>query len=151
MLLSKSGEYALLALLHLADRPDATPVRGSEIAQALGVPSNYLSKLLHQLTRAGVLGSERGPRGGFHLAIPPDELSLARALQPIEADRLDPRCLLGRPECTDHDPCAAHEQWRTLSKHLERFLNETTVSSLLSDGRRAKRRRPARKKTRRSR
>lgn len=152
MILSRSGEYALLALLHLADQPDSTPVRVGDIASALGAPSNYLSKLLHQLVRAGVLRSARGPQGGFCLAVPADALSLARALAPIEAERLAPRCLLGRPECRDDDPCAAHDQWRALSQHIDQFLGETTLSSLvLNEARSRGVRRAKRKGTRRSR
>jgi Rrf2 family protein len=138
MILSRSGEYALLALLHLADRSDATPVRGGDIARALDAPANYLSKLLHQLARAGVLDSTRGPQGGFALAIPPEELSLAKALATIEADRLDARCLLRRAECRDDDPCAAHERWCSLSDRISRFLEETTLANLLQDEARAR-------------
>jgi Rrf2 family iron-sulfur cluster assembly transcriptional regulator len=151
VLLSKSGEYALLALLHLAERSDTTPVRVKEIAAALGAPTNYLSKVLHQLSRAGVLHSVRGPHGGFSLAIPTDELSLAEALGPIEAERLGRRCLLGRPECRDDDPCAAHEQWRSLSDHIDRFLDETTLATLLASDAKARRSRSKPEPTRRSR
>lgn len=152
MLLSRSGEYALHALLHLANHPDATPVRGSDIAEALDAPANYLSKLLHRLSRAGVLNSVRGPHGGFSLAIPPDELSLAEALEPIDAERLDRRCLLGRPECRDDDPCAAHEQWASLSEHIDRFFEDTTLASLSRNDVKAKRARRSKiRKTRRSR
>jgi len=152
MLLSKSGEYALLALLHLASQPDSTPVSGAEIAEALDVPANYLSKLLHQLARGGVLRSVRGPHGGFVLATAADTLSLAEVLDPVDRVRTESRCLLGRPACRDSDPCAAHEKWRELSEHIDRFLDETTLASLLRAEADAKRSRAAkRKKTRRSR
>jgi Rrf2 family iron-sulfur cluster assembly transcriptional regulator len=142
----------LIALLHLADQPDATPVRGADIARTLDAPANYLSKLLHQLARAGVLHSVRGPQGGFCLAVPADELSLAQALAPIEAERLTPRCLLGRTACRDDDPCAAHARWQSLSQHIDRFLEETTLASLVLDEARERRVPQAkRKKTRRSR
>lgn len=130
MILSRSGEYALLALLYLASQPADVPVRVSEIAESLDVPANYLSKLLHRLARGGVLRSVRGPHGGFVLATAPDEICLADALRPIEAGRLEPRCLLGRPECRDDDPCAAHDEWQSLSQHIDSFLAETTLSSL---------------------
>lgn len=130
MLLSRSGQYALRALLHIAEQPEG-PVRTSEIAAALDVPANYLSKLLHRLARDGVLDSTRGPSGGFALAIPADQLSLAEALQPIESERLDRRCLLGRPQCRDSDPCAVHGQWKALAEHIDGFLGETTLANLL--------------------
>jgi Rrf2 family iron-sulfur cluster assembly transcriptional regulator len=132
MLLSRSGEYALLAMLLLAEQPEGDPLRGSDIARALDVPANSLSKLLHQLARAGVLRSTRGPRGGFRLAKPAGDLRLSEALAPIEAARLGRRCLLGRAECRDDAPCAAHDQWSALASHIDRFLGETTLASLRS-------------------
>ena len=115
MILSKSGEYALLALLHLADQPDDTPVRGADIAAELDVPANYLSKLLHQLARAGLVVSERGPQGGFRLAAAPGEIRLADILEAVEPARLDRRCLLGHADCTDADPCPVHDRWRSVA------------------------------------
>jgi Rrf2 family protein len=74
--LSKSGSYALRALIYIAEPGEDGPLRVAEIAAALDVPRNYLSKLLHRLTQAGVLQSGRGPRGGFSLAHRPESLSL---------------------------------------------------------------------------
>lgn len=133
MLLTRSGEYALQALIYIAEHGDR-PVRASEIARALDVPRNYLSKLLHQLARAGVLQSGRGPRGGFALAEPAAALSLKRALDPIEADRIESRCLLGRPSCSDADPCPAHAGWKGLREHIAGFLENTTLADLRRDG-----------------
>ena len=63
MLLSQTSEYALRAVLYIAECDG--PVSVGEIAEAVGVPQNYLSKTLHQLARAGVLRSARGPAGGL--------------------------------------------------------------------------------------
>lgn len=126
----------------------------NQIAEALDVPANYLSKLLHQLARAGVLRSLRGPQGGFALALPAEQLTLAAALAPIDAERLGRRCLLGRPQCSDSNPCAAHEQWSSLAEHIEQFLGETTLADVLATDRAGAgrpRRTPARKRARSSR
>jgi len=133
VLLSRSGEYALQALIRLAQHGDERPLRTAEIAEALDAPRNYLSKLLHQLAVAGVLESTRGPSGGFRLAVDARELTLAEALEPIEATRLVRGCLLGRPQCLDSDPCSAHASWRALSEHIEQFLITTTVADLLPE------------------
>lgn len=105
-------------------------MRVSEIAAAVGVPRNYLSKVLHQLVRAGVLVSERGPRGGFALARAAETIRLAEIVAAVEARPSDPRCLLGRPECNDADPCAAHARWRRLSDQIASFLEDTTLADL---------------------
>lgn len=106
------------------------------IAAALDVPQNCLSKTLHQLARAGVLRSVRGPRGGFHLAVPlavpPARLTLARVTEPF--DEVGERhCLLGRAQCGDRYPCAAHSRWSAVSDSLQAFFRDTTVADLMSD------------------
>jgi Rrf2 family iron-sulfur cluster assembly transcriptional regulator len=139
MLLSRSGEYALRALIDLAGSRDSGPRPTAEIAEAIGVPQNYLSKLLYQLAQAGVLESTRGPQGGFRLAHAPEDLTLAEALETIDAERLERRCLLGRPQCSDADPCSAHERWRALADQVSAFLESTTLADLQRPTRRARR------------
>ena len=81
MWISGTSQYAIRAVVYVATNGVDEPVRVGPIAKALDVPQNYLSKTLHQLARAGVLRSVRGPRGGFQLAIPPSRLTLARVTE----------------------------------------------------------------------
>jgi Rrf2 family iron-sulfur cluster assembly transcriptional regulator len=132
VLLSQTGKYALRAAIYLAERGGDEAVPVGEIAEALDVPRNYLSKILHQLVRGGVLVSVRGPHGGFRLAPGARELSVARVLAPV--DSVDPlgerRCLLGRPECSDTDPCPFHERWRDLADAIVELLEGTALGVL---------------------
>ena len=130
MLLSQTGSYAVRATVHLAEQGSEQTVRVSEIAESIGVPRNYLSKVLHQLVRAGVLMSERGPRGGFALARDAHAITLAEIVRAVEMRPADRRCLLGRPECSDTDPCAAHSRWHELYDHISSFLEDTTLADL---------------------
>ena len=83
-MLSQTTEYAVRAILHIATRGDGATVRANELAAQIGVPQNYLSKTLHQLARAGLLTSARGPTGGFQLAIPAESLTLQRIVSTFE-------------------------------------------------------------------
>lgn len=134
-MLPNTAEYALRAVLHLAEHEGGDPVRVSEIAEGVGVPRNYLSKIFHELARAGILRSTRGQHGGFQLAIPPDRLSLAAVVGRF-TDVSGPRsCLLGRASCSDGTPCQAHVRWKPLSQELATFFEETTVADLITDRR----------------
>ena len=134
MLVSKTGRYALQAAADLAAAWEAGTVsQAAEIAERTGMPRNYLSKLLHQLARAGVLNSERGPGGGFRLAREPARISLAEIIDPVDPAAADQHCLLGRPACRDSDPCQAHERWSAVSGELHRFLAETSVADLAAE------------------
>lgn len=134
----------MMAVVEIARRDagdGATPVRAAELAEAVGVPANYLSKILHQLARAGVLESERGPTGGFRLAAAPGETTLETVLGPFIPPLDATQCLLGRPECLDRDPCAAHEHWRAVTDQFRHFVRETVVADLVDEKPRTARRR----------
>ncbi|MBI4546320.1 MAG: Rrf2 family transcriptional regulator [Gemmatimonadetes bacterium] len=129
--LSQTAEYALRAVIYLAEEAQHAPVRVQRMADALSVPRNYLSKTLFMLARAGVLSSGRGPRGGFRLAAPPEKLTLAEIIAPFQPLAERPRCLLGRPECSALSPCAAHARWQAVSEQIRFFFHETTVADLM--------------------
>jgi Rrf2 family protein len=129
--LSHTAEYALRAVLYLADRSDSHPASVDEIAEHLGVPRNYLSKILHRLARDGVLTSARGKGGGFRLAGDPDRLTLLEVIVPFDEMTGERRCLLGRDQCSDRNPCPAHHQWRSVSDRLSTFFRERTVGELV--------------------
>jgi len=131
-MLSHTAEYALRAVLYLAQGEDADRfVQVGEIAPALRIPRNYLSKILHLLARQGVLVSTRGRLGGFRLAAPPDRLCLATVVSPFGSLGETRHCLLGRPECSDRTACAAHARWKDVAERVAAFFRETTVAELL--------------------
>lgn len=152
MLLSQTGQYAVRAAIHLAQYAEHTEgtLRVGEIAEALDVPQNYLSKILHQLARAGVLESVRGPRGGFRLADAPEALSVMEVIDAVEPTRSDRRCLLGRAECSNADPCPAHDRWKDLAEGILSFLHDTTLADLQRRQVRVKRKRSPRRKAARA-
>lgn len=129
--LSQTAEYALRAVLYLAEHGEARPVQVGQMAEALRIPRNYLSKILHLLARDGVLSSSRGKQGGFRLAIPPERLMLLRVVGPFDRFEARRACLLGRPQCSDRTACAAHTRWKDVSERLTMFFRETTVADLL--------------------
>lgn len=130
-MLSQTAEYAMRAVLYLAERADDRAVRVSEMAHALHIPRNYLSKILHLLARAGVLTSARGKTGGFQLAAPADRLRLYQIIAPFDRIAERRRCLLGRPQCTDRTACAAHTRWKDVAEMVASFFRETTVAELV--------------------
>ena len=129
MLLSQTSEYALRAVLHIAAH--ARPMRVAEIASAVDVPRNYLSKTLNQLARSGVLVSARGPSGGFRLAAAPGALTLQQVVSPF-ADPHSRRCLMGCGVCGESPQCAVHTRWLPVATQVRDFFATTTVADLLS-------------------
>jgi Rrf2 family protein len=132
-MLSQTAEHALRAVAYLATRTTDGPVPAQRVARDLGAPSNYLSKTLHALAREGILESRPGRNGGFLLALPAEELCLARVLDLFE-EPVDPEsvCLLGGRPCQDERPCLAHRKWRQILAARRAPLDGTTVAELLN-------------------
>ena len=128
MLLPQTAEYAVRAVLFIARHE--RPVRVAEIATAIQVPQNYLSKTLHQLARAGVLSSTRGPSGGFRLGMAADRLTLQRIISTF-AQAGGQRCLLGNGLCGELAECAVHARWAPVRSQMSDFFGTTTVADLL--------------------
>jgi Rrf2 family protein len=131
-MISQTAEYALRAVIHLAEHGEGVPLHVAEVARALGAPRNYLSKTLHELVREGFLSSSRGPAGGFRLAVSPEKLTLARVVSVFDPPPARRRCLLGRSRCSDEHPCGAHERWKEVAEAMAEFFRTTTVADLLT-------------------
>ena len=134
MILSQTAVYALKAAMHLAESQGDGPVRVDDIAGALDVPRNYLSKILHLLARAGVLTSLRGPHGGFTLGKDAHDMPLSEVIAPFDDFTPSSACFLGREICSDANPCAAHARWKGVFAEVQAFLNDTTVHDLTCSG-----------------
>lgn len=125
-MISLTKEYALRAVIHLAQHEADCPIAGGKIADALGIPPKYLSKVLGDLARSRVLVSCPGKTGGFALRKPPGKTRLAEVLAPFEAVE-DRRCPFGNARCNDENPCLAHDKWKKVVEAQERFLQRTSV------------------------
>jgi Rrf2 family protein len=131
--LNQSADYALRAVLFVAQGDGRRSHTASLIARSTGVPRNYLGKVLHALTYAGVLTSVRGPHGGFRLATDAGRLTLADVVGPFQ--RLPERrtCLLGNRACGEA-PCASHQQWQRVADEVSSFFTTTTIAGMLNHG-----------------
>jgi Rrf2 family protein len=84
MRLGRAAAYAVFATTYLAERQNGTPIQGRDIAEACGIPSGHLLKILQQLVRAQILASERGPAGGFVLRKAARDITLLEIVEAIE-------------------------------------------------------------------
>ncbi|BCX79136.1 Rrf2 family transcriptional regulator [Campylobacter sp. 19-13652] len=85
MLFTKASEYALLSLILISQKPEATDALS--IANELGISKSFLAKILQNLARAKILHSYKGANGGFTLAVAPEELSVLRIIESAEKRR----------------------------------------------------------------
>ena len=131
-MISRTSLHAIRAIIVLAQLPPASYAGTANLAQAIGAPPNYLGKLLQQLTRSGLVKSQKGLGGGFRLGRPASEISLFHVVEPLEHISRWEGCILGRPSCDHTNPCALHHRWKVVRDAYLKLLHETTIASLQS-------------------
>ena len=128
-MLSKTSEYALRAVVFLAESPaPSKPLQA--IAATTQVPSGYLSKVLQQLVRGGLLTSQRGLGGGFSLARPASEMSVYEVVQAVDPISRILECPLKLPEHRE-ELCALHRRLDDVMQMVEHSFRLTSVADLL--------------------
>ena len=150
MIYSRSVEYGLRALTHLAMLPRGAQKMAREIAAAENTPLFYLAKTLQQLARRGILHSVKGPSGGFSLSRPPRKISLMHVVDALDGSDHFERCAAGLAECDDKTPCPLHDSFKPMRQTVIRYLTRTTLEDLadeLERKQKAAARRKARKKS----
>jgi len=130
-MISKSALYALRACVELAQLPAGKFATASQVAETCGSPAKYLSKLLEILINRDLVRSQKGLHGGYALTRPAETITLFDIIDPIDQVSRLPECLLGQPQCSDADPCPAHERWRHVRGALTQMLATTTLAELL--------------------
>jgi Rrf2 family protein len=130
-MISHTSDYALRAVIAVAVESNGRPLRAEAIADATGAPRNYMGKTLNALVKAGVLTSARGPQGGFSLALPPENITLARIIDCFVEPRSNSRCLLGNRQCDAANACAAHVLWTKINKTRREPFANTTIADLI--------------------
>lgn len=134
--LTKKSGYALIAACHLA-RADRPVVSAREIAESHGVPLPLLMNVLKKLSQAGHVRSIRGARGGYSLAVPAAQLSLAAVIEAVEGPVRLVACAPGPPGprrgCRRSSRCSVRLPVHKVHERLLKFLVGVTVADLAFD------------------
>jgi Rrf2 family protein len=129
MILSRSQQYGLMALIDLASRPDEF-VLCRDLADKLDTPFAYLCKLMQQFAHAGLVHSARGRGGGYRLAKPAAEINIRQIMAIIDGGSVERECLLGLQTCADDHACALHCDWRPVKDGLLQLLDHQTLDRI---------------------
>ena len=129
-MISQTAEYALRAVVYLADQSGAARTT-AQIAVATQVPAGYLSKVMKNLSRAGVVRSRRGLSGGFTLAHDPHELSMLAVVNAVDPVRRFPECPLGIPT-HGRRLCPLHYRLDQAAEMIQESFGDTMIAELLA-------------------
>lgn len=131
IIFSKKCEYGLQAVLHLSARAEKEVLSADEIAKALQIPKEFVSKILQELTSSGIVDSKKGKSGGFFLAKATSRIRLIDVVVAIDGFDIFNKCVLGFPSCSADSPCPVHHNWSKLSKETYRMLSEATLDEFI--------------------
>lgn len=121
MILSKSCQYGVRALLYIAmesDKSEKTEL--IKIADALDIPKPYLAKIMQQLVKRGLARSTKGPNGGFYMTPKEKSKNLLNIIEAIDGLEYFTQCGLGMEECDSKHACPIHNE---VVKIREKVMN----------------------------
>jgi Rrf2 family cysteine metabolism transcriptional repressor len=139
MMFSTRAEYGVRVMIALGRRNAIGPVPLSEIAASEGLPLPYLEHLVADLRKGGILRSTRGAHGGYELARPASEITMAEVVSALEGSVVPMQCFSepasGRVLCNHEldgfDHCATRLLWTRVQGGVMRALEQTTLAELV--------------------
>ena len=130
MHVTAKADYAVRAVVELADSSQGSPRKVDEVAQAQHIPVSFLENILTQLRSSGIVRSQRGPEGGYWLAQPAEDVSLADIIRAVEGPLVGVRGQ--RPEEIEYVGSAEALQnvWIALRTNLRKVLETVSVADV---------------------
>ena len=124
------ADYAVRAAVELAAVGTGEPVKADQIAEAQSIPLNFLENILAELRRAGIVESRRGAAGGYLLARPPEEISLADVIRAVEGPLANVRGM--SPDLLEYEGSAEklRDVWVALRSSVRGVLEQVTLADV---------------------
>jgi len=133
MRLTKAGEYAIRCALFLSFQGVGVVANKKEIANAMGIPGQFLGKIAQQLARAGVIEIVQGSKGGYRLLVPPARLTLLDVVEAVIGEIYLNDCVARPESCSRTRLCSIHRVWEKARDQLRETLREADFKTILAD------------------
>jgi len=130
MRLTTKGRFAVTAMMDVAMHGGSGPVTLAAVSSRQRISLSYLEQLFGKLRRSGLVESVRGPGGGYNLAKPQDNLSVADIILAVD-EPIDATQCGGKENCLDDRRCMTHDLWAALNDHIFTFLSGVTLAQLV--------------------
>jgi Rrf2 family protein len=133
MIYTKTGEYAIRAILFLARQSEDALVMSSEVAKKEEIPSHYLAKILQRMAKYGYVDSYKGRGGGFKITKLALDSSILEIVERIEGPVITLKCVTGLKECSDEHPCPLHDEWSELRDRIHNLISSKSVREVADE------------------
>lgn len=131
MQVSRKIEYALRAVIHLANEESRDrPCSVAEIASRERVPRQFLEKIVQELIHGGLVRSRRGPRGGYVLARPADQVTFRDVIEAVEGPISLNACVGDHADCFLIGTCGMERVWREGQRRVLELFEKTTIADV---------------------
>ena len=131
--LSKKADYALIAMKHLALRPDRAAASAREIAEQYDIPVELMAKVLQRLVKEGLLASHQGTRGGYQLSRAPSAISVADVIQAVDGPLTVTACSTDEENCEQYSKCSVRDPLWKIKERILFALQECSITELAAD------------------
>ena len=131
--LTRGSEYALRAMVYLAERPEQEVSALRAVSSAKDVPESFMAKIFQSLVHAGLVVSHRGARGGFSLARPAGEITVAEVIAAIDGPIALNTCVIPPESCDQSTDCPVHEVWVRAQRAMMDVLAGVTFADLVAE------------------
>lgn len=133
MIYTKTGEYAIRAILFLARQSEDSLVMSSEVAKQEDIPAHYLAKILQRMAKYGYVDSYKGRGGGFKITKLALDSSILEIVERIEGPVITLKCVTGLKECSDEHPCPLHDEWSELRDRIHNLISSKSVREVAQE------------------
>ena len=136
MTLSKTCQYAIRALVYIDAQTSSTGNKRlsiKDIAESINSPQPFTSKILQVLTKRKVLGSSKGPGGGFYSTSRTEVTTIFEVIAMYEGLDHGNTCLLGLEHCSSTNPCPAHAHYQSIRDEMNKLFKSITVHQLATE------------------
>jgi Rrf2 family protein len=130
MQFTKAEEYGLFGVVHLAKHQRGAVVSLAEISKAQGIPDKFLAKIFQMLTRAEIVKSHRGVRGGFSLTKSPAKIRISDIFDAIQGDTDPIKCIAEGKPCSKRGDCAVRDLILEGRRHMFAYYEKQTLEDL---------------------
>ena len=131
MQITRQADYAVRAVLYLANLGNNERAATSTVAEDQRIPASFLAKIISQLSIAGLLHTSRGARGGVTLAREPQDISLLEVVEAIDGPIQLNECVGDENECSFEDGCPLRSVWSDAQNDLVARLKKTNFAQLM--------------------
>ena len=131
MQITRQADYAVRAVLYLANLGTSERAATSTVAEEQRIPPSFLAKIISQLSIAGLLHTSRGARGGVTLAREPEDISLLEVVEAIDGPIQLNECVAEDSQCSFDDGCPLRSVWSDAQSELVARLKKTTFAQLM--------------------